>query len=162
MENEVQEQSAHTTDLKGVTEPVRHAFMAPPTAWDAESAAEAGRRSGEVRRRKAQMSPEERVHDAIRGKLDKLVGELIHAALGEDDFEDLKLETRVTALTRLLEWELGRPAAVKPKEEAAVTQSPSGVAVELGAARVTVARAFDPAALAAVVDVLVRQGMVRR
>ena len=50
----------------------------------------------------------------------------------------------------------------KPKEEAAVTQSPSGVAVELGAARVTVARAFDPAALAAVVDVLVRQGMVRR
>ncbi|MES2156047.1 MAG: hypothetical protein V4510_13015 [bacterium] len=126
MMNEEPEQSAHTTDLRGVTEPVRHAFMAPPTAWDAESAAEAGRRSGEVRRRKALMSPEERVHDAIRGKLDKLVGELIHAALGEDDFEDLKLETRVTALTRLLEWELGRPASVKPTQEAAPEAPPAG------------------------------------
>lgn len=125
MENEA-EQSANPTDLKGVTDPVRHAFMAPVTAWDAEAAAEAGRRSGEVRRRKAKMSPEERVHDAIRGKLDKLVGELIDAALGTGDFEELKLETRVTALQRLLEWELGRPAAVKPKEEAAPEETPSG------------------------------------
>jgi len=125
LENEA-EQSANLTDLKGVTEPVRHAFMAPATAWDAESAAEAGRRSGEVRRRKALMSPEDRAHDAIRGKMDKLVSELIHAALGEDDFEDLKLETRVTALQRLLEWELGRPAAVKPKEEAAPEAPLSG------------------------------------
>jgi hypothetical protein len=124
--NEEQEQSAHTTDLRGVTEPVRHAFMAPPTAWTAEEAAEMGRRSGEARRRKAQMSPEERAHSAIRGKLDKLLSELIDAALGEGDFEELKLETRVTALQRLLEWELGRPAAVKPKEEAASDAPPAG------------------------------------
>lgn len=92
--------------------------MANEYAWDSASAAEAGRRSGEVRRRKREMSPEERVRDAISAKSDKLVSELIDAALGQGDFESLKLETRVTALQRLLEWQLGRPAAVKPKEDA--------------------------------------------
>jgi hypothetical protein len=48
----------------------------------------------------------------------------------------------------------------KPTEDAAVALW-SGVAVEVGAARVTVACEFDRAALAAVVDVLMRQGMVR-
>lgn len=64
------------------------------------------------------MSAEERVRDAITAKSDALVAELIDAALGKGDFEELKLETRVTAITRLLEWQLGRPAAVKPKEDA--------------------------------------------
>ena len=89
----------------------------PETVWDAESAAEAGRRSGESRRRKATMTPEERALDAIGRNLDGLTKELIDAALGRGDFEGLKLETRVTALQRLMEWRLGRPASVKPKEE---------------------------------------------
>lgn len=63
------------------------------------------------------MTPEERALEAIGNKTDRLVGELISAALGEGDFTDLKLDTRVTALTRLLEWKLGRPGAVKPKAE---------------------------------------------
>lgn len=96
---------------------VRAAHQAPPTAWDSEAAAEAGRRSGEVRRRKATMTPEERAQEAITRKLDRLVNELIDAALGEGDFGNLKLDTRVTALTRLLEWKLGRPASVKPAKE---------------------------------------------
>ena len=96
---------------------VRAAFTAPRTAWDSEAAAEAGRRSGEARRRKSEMTPEERAFDAIGKKLDALTGELIDAALGQGDFADLKLETRVTALQRLMEWRLGRPAAVKPKDE---------------------------------------------
>jgi hypothetical protein len=79
-----------------------------------DSAREAGKRSGEVRRRKATLEPEERAHEAIRGRLDKLTSELIAAALGEGDFTELKLETRVSALQRLLEWELGRPPAAKP------------------------------------------------
>jgi hypothetical protein len=49
----------------------------------------------------------------------------------------------------------------KPTEVAAVAPLWSGLAVEVGAVRVTVAREFDRAALAAVVDVLIRQGMVR-
>ncbi len=121
MENENERQSAThdraPTDLQGVPAPVRAAYTAPATAWDAEAAAEAGRKSGEVRRRKATMTPEERAFDAIGTKLGDLTGELIDAALGRGDFENLKLETRVTALTRLLEWRLGRPASVKPKEE---------------------------------------------
>lgn len=118
-----EEQSAHVplanttpVDLKGVPAPVRAAYTAPPTAWDAETAAEAGRRSGEVRRRKAQLSPEERVFNAIDKKSDKLVSELIDAALGDGDFAELKLETRVTALTRLLEWRIGKPKSAAPKE----------------------------------------------
>lgn len=122
MENEAERQSADMpvrmpTDLQGVPAPVRAAYTAPPTAWDAESAADAGRKSGEVRRRKATMTPEERAFDAIGSRLGDLTKELMDAALGKGDFEDLKLETRVTALTRLLEWRLGRPASVKPKED---------------------------------------------
>lgn len=97
---------------------VRAAVTAPPRPFgDPEAAAEAGRRSGEARRRKAEMTPEERALDAIGGKLGRLTDELINAALGEGDFAELKLETRVTALQRLLEWKLGRPAAVKPKSD---------------------------------------------
>lgn len=96
---------------------VRASFQAPPTAWDSETAAEAGRKSGEARRRKSTMSPEERALDAIGSKLSDLTSELIDAALGKGDFTDLKLETRVTALQRLMEWRLGRPASVKPKED---------------------------------------------
>lgn len=113
-------------DLRGVPEPVRAAYQAPPTAWDSESAAEAGRKSGEARRRKAEMSPEERALDAIGLKLYDLTHELIDAALGQGDFEALKLETRVTALQRLMEWRLGRPAAVKPKEEESPAVPASG------------------------------------
>ena len=114
MSNEPERRAA--TDLQGVPAPVRAAYTAPSTAWDAESAAEAGRRSGEARRRKAELTPEERVFDAIDQKSDKLVKELIDAALGDGDFEELKLETRVTALTRLLEWRIGKPKSAAPKE----------------------------------------------
>jgi hypothetical protein len=116
------EPSTHLHDLKGVPAVVRQAYTAPRTAWDADGAAEAGRKSGEVRRRRAEMSPEDRALDAIGEKLGELTSELIDAALGRGDFADLKLETRVTALQRLMEWRLGRPASVKPKEE---TDSPA-------------------------------------
>lgn len=111
--------------LEGVPGTVRAAYTAPRTAWDSEAAAEAGRRSGEARRRRRDMSPEDRVRDSISGQSDALVAELIDAALGKGDFEDLKLETRVTAITRLLEWQLGRPAAVKPKEEQETPAAPA-------------------------------------
>lgn len=111
-------ENVRMVDLQGVPEPVRAAYTAPPTAWDAESAAEAGRKSGEARRRKAAMTPEERALDDIGRRLGDLTSELIDAALGQGDFADLKLETRVTALQRLMEWRLGRPASVKPKEDA--------------------------------------------
>ena len=92
--------------------------------FDAATAAEAGRRSGEARRRSRDLTPEDRAQDAISAALGRLTSELINAALGRGDFEDLKLDTRVTALLRLIEWKLGRPAAAKPKEEAVVPTVP--------------------------------------
>lgn len=115
-------EGAYLHDLEGVPPAVRAAYTAPPTAWDKESAAEAGRKSGEARRRAATMSPEDRALDAIGKHLGSLTKELIDAALGQGDFADLKLETRVTALQRLMEWRLGRPASVKPKED---TETPA-------------------------------------
>jgi hypothetical protein len=91
--------------------------MTNESRFTSESASEAGKASAAARRRRSEMTPEERVRDSISGKADRLVNELMAAALGEGDFTDLKLETRVTALTRLLEWQLGRPAASKPKED---------------------------------------------
>jgi len=84
--------------------------------WDAESAAEAGRRSGEVRRRKSTMTPEERALESIGAKLGSLTKELLEAALGEGDFEDLKPETRLTAILRAMEWKLGKAPTAKRQE----------------------------------------------
>jgi hypothetical protein len=88
----------------------------PPFA-DPDKAREAGLASAAARRRKAAMTPEARAQEAISKRLPDLTKELIDAALGAGDFTELKLETRVTALTRLMEWKLGRPSAVKPKED---------------------------------------------
>ena len=87
----------------------------PSTAWDSESAAEAGRKSGEVRRRRRELTPEERAFDAIDAKLGDLTKELLSAALGQGDFSELKLETRVSALKTLMEWRLGKAASLKPQ-----------------------------------------------
>lgn len=100
--------------------------LPPGVYWNPETAAEAGRKSGETRRRRAAMTPEERAFDAIGQKLGQLTGELMDAALGQGDFKELKLETRVTALTRLLEWRLGRPGSVKPKDDEPEEGTPSG------------------------------------
>lgn len=118
--------AAHSEHENAPGPAARAAFTAPSTAWTSETAAEAGRRSGEVRRRKRTMTPEERAMDAIGKHLDDLVKELVDAALGRGDFTELKLETRVTALQRLMEWRLGKPAAVKPKEEDPSPDEPSG------------------------------------
>lgn len=79
-----------------------------------ENARKGGLAKGENAKRRATMSPEERALEAIGGKLDKLSKELLDAALGEGDFEDLKKETRVAAILRAMEWRLGKPATVKP------------------------------------------------
>lgn len=63
--------------------------------WDSERAREAAKLSHEARRRKKELTPEQRALEAIQGKLDKLVRELMDAALGEGDFEQLKPEIRV-------------------------------------------------------------------
>lgn len=95
--------------------------------WDEESAAEAGRKSGEARRRKSSMTPEERALDAIGGKLGDLTTELLDAALGHGDFAELKPETRLTAILRAMEWKLGKPpTAHKPELPKEKIEIPTG------------------------------------
>jgi hypothetical protein len=82
--------------------------------------AEAGRRSGEMKRRQAPRTPEEKALDAIGQKLGRLTSALLDAALGEGDFEALDPKIRVTAVLRALEWRLGKPTVAKqqsPEEE---------------------------------------------
>jgi len=85
-----------------------NAGRVPSTAFTAETAAEAGRLSGEARARARDMTPEERVWYAVDQQLPKLARELCKAALGEGDFRELKLETRVTALKTVLEMRFGK------------------------------------------------------
>jgi hypothetical protein len=100
----------------------------PPTAWDSESAREAARRSVEVRQRRKDMTAEDRALEAIRGRMAQLTRELIDAALGQGDFEDLKLDTRVAALKTLMEYGLGKPTAGSKTVES--DEEPSGPTAE--------------------------------
>lgn len=70
------------------------------------------------------MSPEERAQDAIRSRLGRLTAELLAAALGEGDFEELKPETRLTAILRSMEWGLGK-AATAPRPEPGKEETPA-------------------------------------
>jgi hypothetical protein len=97
--------------------------MSADGKWDSEAAAEAGRRSGEVRRRKVKLTPEERALEAIGQKLGVLTKELLEAALGEGDFAELKAETRLTAILRAMEWKLGKAPTAR-REEAAKDEEP--------------------------------------
>ena len=89
--------------------------------WDKDAAAEAGKKSGEARRRKSQKSPEERARDAIGSRLGDLTNELLDAALGQGDFVELKPETRLHAIFRAMEWGMGKPPTA-PKPEPPKTE----------------------------------------
>lgn len=92
--------------------------------WDSESAKLAAAKSAEVRRRKAQLSPEERAREAISGSTDALAKELLKAALGQDEFKDLKLDYRLAAIKTALEYGLGKPS-VRPTGEERPPEAPT-------------------------------------
>jgi hypothetical protein len=84
---------------------------------DPDFAAEAGRKSAELRRLR-ETSPEDRAQAAIQRKLGRLTSELLDAALGEGDFVDLKATDRLKALQTALAYGLGRPGSAKPTDTA--------------------------------------------
>jgi len=86
--------------------------------------AEAAARSAEVRRRKADLSPEERAAEAARTAAPELIKELLDAALGRGDFAGLKGEDRLKALTRALEYGIGRPGTMR-REDGTTTSIPT-------------------------------------
>lgn len=86
--------------------------------WDAETAkamaAKGGKASGEAKRL-AKLTAEDRAKEALKGKSEKLVKELLKAALGEDEYELLSPKDRLAAVTRALEYAIGRPYTSKPE-----------------------------------------------
>lgn len=93
--------------------------------WDSERARAAALKSAEVRKRKAELPPLDRALEAVKGKSESLVKELLKAAFGEDEFADLKPEVRLRAIERALEYGLGKPRVTRddpgPEEEAPPT-----------------------------------------
>lgn len=83
----------------------------PTPLFDTEAAREAGRKSGEARRRKSTLSPTQRAEEAASRAAPDLVKELLDAAQGKGDFEGLNPDLRLKALIRALEYGLGRPTA---------------------------------------------------
>jgi len=78
---------------------------------------EAAIRSAASRKRRAELSPEERAAEAARTAAPELIRELLNAALGKGDFEGLKGEDRLKALTRALEYGIGRPGVMRREDE---------------------------------------------
>jgi hypothetical protein len=81
--------------------------------FDPQTAREAQEASVRARLRRRDLTEEERALDAIGAKLGALTKELLKAAMGEEDFEDLKPETRLTAILRAMEWKLGKAPTAK-------------------------------------------------
>ena len=95
--------------------------------FDTESAKEGQRRGVETKKRRKTMSPEERALEAIGADLGRLANELLDAAHGKGDFEDLKPETRLSAVLRALEWKLGKaPTAKLPPPKPETQEVPTG------------------------------------
>jgi hypothetical protein len=86
------------------------------TPFGGLSPAEAARRSHEVQARKRALSPEERAAEAARTAAPELIKELLDAALGRGDFGAIKPEDRLKALTRALEYGIGRPGVARRED----------------------------------------------
>lgn len=90
-----------------------------PHFADREAAREAGRKGG---RRKAELArlrredPEAYVRETFAVERAALSKELLDAALGRGGWHDLPLEKRLQALTKALEYAVGRPTARKDEE----------------------------------------------
>jgi hypothetical protein len=85
--------------------------------WTPEQAREAARKSHEVRRANRQKDPAVRATELVRTATPDLMGELLKAAKGQDDFADLSPAQRLSAIIKALEYGVGRPTAA-PKGEA--------------------------------------------
>lgn len=82
--------------------------------WNKETAKEAAAKSLEVRRRRREMTPEERVEESCKRVAPQLINELIDAAKGTGDFTSLDLNRRIDAMKTVLAYGVGRPWSGKP------------------------------------------------
>jgi hypothetical protein len=106
---------------------------APFFERDREAAREAGRRGGLRRQELARLKredPEAWARETFSSERAALSKELLDAALGRGAWHDLPLDKRLQALTKALEYAVGRPVARKD-DQAPETQEPdTGLTIE--------------------------------
>lgn len=105
---------------------------APFFERDKEAAREAGRRGGLRRAENARLKkedPDAYIRATFAAERAALSKELLDAALGRNEWHDLPLEKRLGALTKALEYAVGRPTARKD-EEAPAVENPPGLSIE--------------------------------
>ena len=99
---------------------------------DREAARAAGRKGGLRRQELARLrkeDPEAYARETFSAERVALSKALLDAALGRNEWHDLPLEKRLAALTKALEYAVGRPTARKDDEEAPPAQTP-GLSIE--------------------------------
>ena len=102
--------------------------------WTPEEAAAFAKKGGEARAAQAKLrrgqTPEERAKAAISGSVENVTKELMQAALGVGDFINLSAKDRLPAILRVLEYGLGKPSAMAPRDEADSDKPEPGVRFE--------------------------------
>ena len=102
--------------------------------WTAEEAAAFAKKGGDARAAQAKLrrdqSPEERAKAAISGSVENVAKELMQAALGVGDFIDLSAKDRLPAILRLLEYGLGKPSAMAPRDDTDPDKPEAGIHFE--------------------------------
>lgn len=102
--------------------------------WTPEEAAAYAKKGGEARAAQAKLrrehTPEERAKAAISGKMEEVTKELLQAALGSGDFENLSAKDRLPAILRVLEYGLGKPSAMAPRDDTDPDKPEAGIHFE--------------------------------
>lgn len=91
-----------------------------PYFSDPDAAVEAGRKSGEVRRARAQedaKDPEAAIRRLLGGHRTELAQSLLDAAMGRGDWTNLPLDKRLQALTKAMEYAVGKPTTKRDTPE---------------------------------------------
>ena len=107
--------------------------LVPLFARDREAAVEAGRKGGLRRQELARLQredPEAWARVTFAAERAALSKELLDAALGRGEWHDLPLEKRLTALTKALEYAIGRPTPRKDPEEKPAQDDSHGLTIE--------------------------------
>ena len=88
--------------------------------WNSETAREAQAKGVESRKRRQNMSLEDRIKAKAAAASEMAMRDLIDAAQGKNDFESLSAEKRLSAVIQVLGYGIGRPRATsqtKPEGE---------------------------------------------
>ncbi len=82
--------------------------------WDKETARQAAMKSAEVRRRKRDMTPEQRAKDRAAAASEEAMKDLIKASKGQEEFKDLEPAKQLDAIKAVLMYGIGKPPNAAP------------------------------------------------